>query len=78
MLRGGIEVNANEIHTTLYCLVEGVLEFCLVYIVLILAYTNALRIDLYKFCQRIHQTTTYRDSTTNSHIFIRKLIACYL
>ena len=49
-------------------------EFRLVYIVLILAYTDALGVDLHQFGKRVHKSTAYRNGTTYGDILIRKLI----
>ena len=78
MLGGRVEIHTNEVYTTLYRLVEGVFELCLIHIVLILSHTDALGIDLHQFGEGIHETATYRDSTTNGDILIRELIAGYL
>ena len=51
------------------------LEFGLVDIVLILAHANALGIDLYKFGQRVHQSSANRHGTTNGHVLIGELVA---
>ena len=45
---------------------------------LILAYTDALGVDLDKLSKWIHQTTSYRDSSTNGDILIRELFASNL
>ena len=78
MLRGRVEVDTHIVDATLDGLVEGVLEFRLIHVVLVLSYTNALGVDLDEFCEGIHQATTYRDGTTNSDILIRELVAGYL
>ena len=51
------------------------LEFGLIHIVLILTYANALGIDLHQFCEWIHQSASYGNSSTNSYVLIRELIA---
>ena len=69
MLRGGIEVDTHEVDATLYGLVEGMLEFRLVYVVLILPHADALGVNLDKFCEGIHQSSAYRDGSTNGDVF---------
>ena len=78
MLRGGIEIHSNIIHAALYRKIKRVLEFRLVYIMLILAYTDTLGVDFHQFGKRVHKPAAYRDSTTNGDILIRKLLTGYL
>ena len=78
LLTGGIHVYTNKVNAVLHRLVQTLLEFCLVYIVLILSYANALGINLHKLSQRVHQSSSYRDSTSNRNVLVRELVACYL
>ena len=75
VLAGGIEIDAYRVDAALHRLVETVLEFRLVYIVLILPHSDALRVNLDKFGQRIHQSTADAYSATHRDILIRKLLA---
>ena len=45
---------------------------------LILSYTDGLRVNLHQFCQRVHQAAADRYSPTHRHVIVRKLIASYL
>ena len=78
MLGGCVEIHAYQVHAALYRLIERVLQLCLIHIVLVLSHADTLRIYLDKFCQRIHQAATYRDSTTNRYILVGELFACDL
>ena len=78
MLRGSVEVDTYGIHTTLDGLVECMFEFRLIDVVLILSHADALGINLHEFCQRIHQTASYRYGATHGDILIREFVACNL
>ena len=78
MLRGSVEVDTYGIHTTLDGLIECMFEFRLIDVVLILSHADALRINLHEFCQRIHQTASYRYGTTHGDILVWELVACNL
>jgi hypothetical protein len=54
MLRGGIEVDAYAVHTTLDGLIQRVLEFRLIHIVLVLSDADTFRIDLDELGEGIH------------------------
>ena len=54
----GIEVNAYGVHARFYNHIQALLQFVLVDIVLILTYTNALGVYLYKFGKRVHESAT--------------------
>ena len=57
-LGGCVDVDANAVHATLYGEIKRFLEFRLVHIVLILAHTDRLWIDLHQFGQWVEQTST--------------------
>ena len=59
-------------------MVKRVFQLGLVYIVLILPDTNALRINFHQLGQRVHQTATDTDSTTHGDILVGKFISGYL
>ena len=42
---------------------------------LVLTHTDALRVNLHEFCQRVHQPATDGDGTAHGHILIGKLLA---
>ena len=42
-----IQVYTDQVHAILYCLIERFFQFCLVYIVLVLTYTDGFRIYLH-------------------------------
>jgi len=75
MLGGGVKVDANEVDAALDGLIQRMFEFRLVYIVLILSHANALGVDLDQFSQRVHKSAAYGDSTADSDILIRELVA---
>ena len=70
MLRSRIQVYTDEVHATLYYLVERVFQLRLVHIVLILSYADALGVNLYQFSQRVHQSSAYTDGTANRYVFV--------
>ena len=43
-----------------------------------MSYTNATGVYLHQFCQGVHQTTTYADSSTNGNILVGELLTGYL
>lgn len=55
MTTGSIEVDAYLVDTVLNRLVERFLQLRLVYIMLVLTYTNGFGVDFYQFRQRVHQ-----------------------
>ena len=77
MARSRIEINTYLIHTTLHNHIKRVLQLGLIYVMLILANPNTLRIYLHQLGQRIHQPATNRHRTAYRHILIRKLFARY-
>ena len=50
----------------------------LVYIVLILADSDRFWVDLYQFCQRVHEPPADGYRSADCHILIGKLFPCYL
>jgi hypothetical protein len=75
---GCVEVNAYGIHATLNRTVKGCLELSLVHIMLILSYADALRVNLYEFGKRVHESSADTHGTTYGYILVRELIACSL
>ena len=74
-MTGGIQVHAHEVHTALYGLVKTPLQLPLVHIMLILSYTDALRVDLHQFGQGIHESATDTYCPTHRYILIGELLA---
>ena len=75
VLGGRVEIHAHIIDTTLDGLIQGVLEFCLIDIVLVLSHANAFGVDLHQFGQRIHETTADGDGPADSDILVREFLA---
>ena len=73
-----VKINTNSVNTRLYNYIQTLLQLSLINIMLILADTYTLGIYLHKLGKWIHKSSTYRNSTTNSNILIRKLLACSL
>ena len=78
MLRGGIEVDAYEVHATLNGLVQRVLELGLVNVVLILSNADALGVNLHQFRQRVHQSSSDAHGTAHRDVLVREFVAGYL
>ena len=75
MLGCGIQVYTHRVHATHHHGIQALLKLCLIHIMLILSYTDALRINLYQFGKRIHQSATNTYSTTHGYILIREFIS---
>ena len=75
MLRCGIQVDTHRVYTTHHHGIQALLKLSLIHIMLILSYTDALRINLYQFGKRIHQSATNTYSTTHGYILIREFIS---
>ena len=73
-----VEINANCVHTRLNNHIQALLQLGLVDIVLILSYTNTLRIYLHKLGKRVHKASAYGYSSTHRNVLIGKLLACCL
>ena len=56
---GRVQVHADAVDAAHYRLVELLLQFCLVHVVLVLSHADALRVNLYQFGQRVHQSAAY-------------------
>ena len=78
VLRGGVEVDADEVDATLDGLVEGVLELGLVDVVLILSDTDALGVDLDEFGQGVHESAANRDGPADGDILVGEFVAGHL
>src|SRR5579883_802199 len=50
---GGIQVYANKVNATFYSGIQLLFQQFLIYIMLILSYTNGLGINFHQFCKRI-------------------------
>ena len=72
---GGIEVDAYGVDAAHHRLVELLLELGLVDVVLVLAYADALRVNLHQFSQRVHQPAPYRDGSAHGDILVGELLA---
>lgn len=75
VLRGRVDIDADEVDAALHRPVERVLEFGLVHVVLILSHADALRVDLDQFGQRVHQSSADGDRSTRRHVLVGKLLA---
>ena len=69
---GRIEIHTDTVYAALYGIIEFLTEEVLVDIMLVLSDAQRLRIDLDKFSQGIHQTTSDRNGTPHRHILIRE------
>ena len=72
--RGAVHVDTDHVHAAFHHFVQALLEFALVHIVLVLAHTNRLRIDLHQFGQRVLQAAANGDGATSRHIFLREFL----
>ena len=72
---GGVEVHTHRVHTTFHGHVERFLQGRLVYIVLVLAYTDALGFNLHQLGQRVHQSATDGYGTTDGHIVFGEFLS---
>ena len=73
-----IEIYAYFVHAVLNNSVQCLAQFFLVHVMLVLTDTNGFRVDLYKLCQRVLDTSCDRCGTTLSHIKIREFFRCKL
>src|ERR1017187_5417497 len=73
MLAGGVEINTHKIYAAFYYLVQSCLEPVLVDVVLVLADSDTLGVNFYKFAEGIQQPATDTDGAANGNIFIREL-----
>ena len=74
----GIQIHADFINTVFYNAVQCFAKLLLVHVMLILAHTDGFRVDLYKLCQRVLNTSCDGCGTSLSHIEIRELFCCKL
>ena len=74
-MTGGVEVHTHKVHTALDGLVKTPLQLSLVHIMLILSYTDTLRVDLHQLSQRIHEPTTDADGPAHCDVLIGELLA---
>ena len=75
MLGCSIQVYTYRVHTTHHHGIQALLKLSLVHIMLILSYTDALRINLHQFGKRIHQSSADTYGTTYGNILIREFIS---
>ena len=61
MLARRIHVYTHQIHATLYGLIQTLFQSVLLYVMLVLADTDTLRVDLDQLGQRVHQPATDAD-----------------
>ena len=76
MFRGGVQLDANAVHTTHDRVIEGIFQRTLIDIVLVLTDPDGFRIDFHQLRQRIHQATPDRNRTTHGDVFVGKFFAC--
>ena len=73
-----VEVYAHRVDARLHHHVQALLQLALVHVVLVLSHADALRVNLHKLRQRIHQTSAYRHRAAHRDILVRKLLTCSL
>ena len=73
-----IDIDANVVDATHHCVVESMLEFGLVYIVLVLTHADTLRVYLDQLGQRVHEPSAYRHGASHCDILVGELLARYL
>lgn len=78
VLRGRVDIDADEVDAALHRPVERVLEFGLVHVVLILSHAYALGVYLYQFCERIHQSACNAYGSSYRDVEVRKLFSCHV
>ena len=71
-----IKIDSHTVYTTFHSVVKFLLQKHLIDIVLILTYSQRLRIYLYKFGKRVHKSSSYGDCSSDCDIMIRELFAC--
>ena len=74
LLGGGVDVHTDGVDAAFNDIVERILEFCLIYGVLILSDTNRLRVYFYKFCKRVEKPTSDRHGSAHRHILVREFL----
>ena len=78
VLRGRVDIDADEVDAALHRPVERVLEFGLVHVVLILSHADALRVDLDQLRKRVLKPSCNRHRASLRHIEIREFVSCQL
>ena len=71
--RSGVHFNPHAVHAAFHDVVEPLLKTRLIHVVLVLADTDALGVDLHQFGQRILQATGDRHRATQRHVEFGKL-----
>ena len=71
-----VEVHTHCVDTELDGLVKAVLEFGLVHVVLVLTHTDALRVNLHQFSQRVHESPADAHGAAHRDILVGKLLTC--
>ena len=74
MLARRIHVYTHQIHATLHGLIQTLFQGVLLYVVLVLADTDTLRVDLDQLGQRVHQPATDADSSAYRDVVFGKLL----
>ena len=75
MLGCSIQVYTYRVHATHHYGIQALLKLSLIHIMLILSYTDALRINLHQFGKRVHQSSADTYGTTHGNILIREFIS---
>ena len=74
MLARRIHVYTHQIHATLHGLIQTLFQGVLLYVMLVLADTDTLRVDLDQLGQRVHQPATDADSSAYRDVVFGKLL----
>ena len=69
---GGVYVNADAVHAVLNDTGQGFVQLCLVHVMLILADSDRLRVDLDKLSQRILKPSGDGGSTSGCDVVVRE------
>ncbi len=75
VLARGVELDAHAVHAGDDDIVEGTLQGVLVHVVLVLADTDRLRVELHEFGQRIHEAASDGDGASHGDVVVREFFA---
>ena len=78
LLAGGVQFDTHPIHTRHDDVIQTALEGIGIHIVLVLADTNGLRIELHQFGQRVHQATANAHRAPDSQVLIGEFFTGHL
>ena len=75
LLAGGVDLDADAVHRADDDVVEAALELVLIDVVLVLADTDRLRIELHQFGERVHEAAADGDRAAHGDVVVGELLA---